>query len=240
MSMRPRKINQKRAFQFVEEQLEEAILSGRIKPGDKFPSERDLVADLATSRRSLREAMRVLEQKGLIEIRLGMKGGSFVREPTTDSVSESLALLIRRKKIPVNELTEFRVDLEGTVARRAAERADDRDIEGLKRIILKAESVLSDPDADFQSFHKVDLEFHEALATAARNQLYESVLKIVHENMSRYFEKHLDFHSKLFREHYREMIEMVQAIETRDGDRAYSIANRHVRKFFQYVEAECP
>ena len=71
--MRLQKINHKRAFQLVEEQLEEAILSGRIKPGDKLPPERDLVEDLATSRRSLREAMRVLEQKGLIEIKLGVK-----------------------------------------------------------------------------------------------------------------------------------------------------------------------
>lgn len=218
--------------------MEEAILSGKIKPGDKFPPERDMVADLATSRRSLREAMRVLEQKGMIEIKLGVKGGSFVKAPSTDSVSQGLGLLIRRKKIPVNELAEFRLDLEGTVARRAAQRADDSDIERLKKIVAKAHTLLVSPDIDFHDFQSVDLEFHRALAIAAHNQLYEAVLKIVYENISRYFEKHLDFHSKLFSEHYREMIEMVEAIESRDGERAFVIANRHIRKFFRHVDAE--
>ena len=220
------------------EQLEEAILSGKLKPGEKLPPERDMIVDLATSRRSLREAMRVLEQKGLIEIRVGVKGGSFVKVPTTDSVSKSLGLLIRLKKIPVNELAEFRLDMEGVIARRAAERADDTDIDRLKKIILKAETILKDPDAKFKDYKEIDREYHLALAAAARNQLYAAVLRIVHDNTSRYFEKHVNYHSRRFRDHHKEMIEMVEAIKNRDGDTAFSLANRHIQDFFRYVDAE--
>ena len=220
------------------EQLEEAIVSGRLKPGDKLPPERDMLMDLATSRRSLREAIRVLEQKGLIEIRLGVKGGSFVKVPTTDSVSKSLALLVRFKKVPVKELAEFRLDMEGIVARRAAQRADDSDIDHLERIVSKAEVVLGDPYAEFSDYKEIDREYHLALAAAARNQLYASVLRIIHDNLSHYFEKHVAYHKGRFNDHHKEMIEMLEAIKNQDGDKAFALANRHIQDFFRYVDAE--
>jgi DNA-binding FadR family transcriptional regulator len=236
--MRLQKINQKRAFQLVAEQLEDAIVSGRLKPGDKLPPERDMLVDLATSRRSLREALRVLEQKGLIETKLGVKGGSFVKVPTTDSMSESLALLIRFKKVPVKELAEFRLDLEGIVASRAAQRADDSDIDHLEKIVSKAEAVLRDPHAEFSDYKEVDREYHLALAAAARNQLYASVLRMIHDNMSHYFEKHVAYHKGRFHDHHKQMIEMVVAIKNRDGDKAFYLANRHIQDFFRYVDVE--
>jgi DNA-binding FadR family transcriptional regulator len=236
--MKLQKINQKRAFQLVAEQLEDAIVSGRLKPGDKLPPERDMLVDLATSRRSLREAIRILEQKGLIETRLGVKGGSFVKVPTTDSVSESLALLIQFKKVPVKELAEFRLDLEGIVARRAAQRADESDIDHLKKIVSKAEAVLGDPLAEFSDYKEIDREYHLALAAAARNQLYASVLRIIHDNMSHYFEKHVAYHKGRFHDHYKEMIEMVEALKNQDGDKAFALASHHIQDFFRYVDAE--
>jgi len=236
--MKLQKIDHKRAFQLVEEQLEEVILSGKLKPGDKLPPEREMLADLATSRRSLREAMRVLEQKGLIETKVGVKGGSFVKMPTTDSVTKSLALLIQLKKVPVSELAEFRLDIEGAIARRAAERADERDIENLKIIAENAEKILAGPDAEFKDYKEIDREYHLALAAAARNQLYGAVLRIVHDNMANYFEKHLDYHRSRFSDHYKEMIEMLEALKNRDGDKAFALANHHIKEFFRYVEAD--
>lgn len=236
--MRLQKINQKRAFQLVAEQLEEAIVSGELKPGEKLPPERDMTVDLATSRRSLREAMRVLEQKGLIETKVGVKGGNFVKVPSTDSVSETLALLIRCKKVPVNELAEFRIDMEGTIARRAAQRADESDIEKITEIVSKAKAVLSNPNADFNDYKEIDFEYHMALAATARNQLYESVLKIVHQNTVQYFEKHIDYHMERFQDHYKDMAQMVEALRNHDGDKASSLAINHIQDFFRFVDNE--
>ena len=127
---------------------------------------------LGASRRSLSKATRVLEQKGLIETRLGVKGGSYVQRPSTDTLINNLAVLIRFKKVPVNELVEFRLDLEGIVARRAAQRADESDLDPLEKIVSKAKTTLSSPQADFEDYQEVDPEFHLALAAAARNHLY--------------------------------------------------------------------
>ena len=194
--------------------------------------------DLATSRRSLREAMRVLEQNGLIETKVGVKGGNFVKVPSTDSISESLALLIRCKKVPVNELAEFRIDVEGTIARLAAQRSDENDIDKITEIVSKAKAVLSNPNADFNDYKEVDCAYHMALAAAARNQLYATVLRIVHDNTIQYFEKHIDYHMERFHDHYKDMTKMFEALRNHDGDKASSLAILHIQDFFRFVDKE--
>ena len=128
MSALFRKAKQSRIFQDVVDQIQGAILDGHIKAGDKLPSERELCEMLGTSRGTLRESLRVLEQKGLIEIRLGVGGGAIVKDPGGKQITESLAMLIRSQKISLRHLAEFREDVEGTVTGLAAERASDDDI----------------------------------------------------------------------------------------------------------------
>jgi DNA-binding GntR family transcriptional regulator len=119
---------QNRIFQDVVEQIQETILSGKLKPGEMLPSERELKAMLQVSRGTLREALRVLEQKGLIEIKLGVGGGAVVQDMSYDQMNESLALLIRYQKVSLRHLSEFRVGVEGRVSALAAARATPADI----------------------------------------------------------------------------------------------------------------
>ena len=93
------KSNQHRVFQDLVNQIEGAILDGRLKVGDKLPPQRELVEMFQTSRASLREALRVLEQKGLIDIKLGVSGGAVIKAVDTEPVTESLALLIQHQKV---------------------------------------------------------------------------------------------------------------------------------------------
>ncbi|MBW1890645.1 MAG: FadR family transcriptional regulator, partial [Deltaproteobacteria bacterium] len=124
--------SQNRIFQDIVGQIQEAILEGRLQTGDTLPSERDLKEMFNTSRGTLREALRVLEQKGLIEIKLGVGGGSVVKAVGVDKISESLALLIRTQRVSLNHLAEFREAVEGIIAAQAAERATPADIKQLK------------------------------------------------------------------------------------------------------------
>ena len=81
---------QTKVFQDVVEQIQEAIFDGRLKTGETLPAERELKTMFNVSRGTLREALRVLEQKGLIGIRLGVGGGAFVKDASYDNVSQSL------------------------------------------------------------------------------------------------------------------------------------------------------
>jgi GntR family transcriptional repressor for pyruvate dehydrogenase complex len=76
-----KKTNQQRIFEDLVAQIEGAILDGRLKAGDRLPAQRDLVEMFQTSRGPLREALRVLEQKGLLDIKRGVRGGAVVKQP---------------------------------------------------------------------------------------------------------------------------------------------------------------
>jgi DNA-binding transcriptional regulator YhcF (GntR family) len=121
-----KKTSQQRIFEDLVSQIEGAILGGQLKAGDKLPAQRDLVDMFQTSRGPLREALRVLEQKGLLEIKRGVRGGAVVRQPGMTPVAESLGLLVRHRKITLAELSEFREGVEGNVAAIAAQRATRR------------------------------------------------------------------------------------------------------------------
>ena len=114
------------------EQIETAIIEDKLKPGEKLPTERNLREMFETSRGSIREALRVLEQKGLIDIKLGPNGGTIVKPASTDCAVETLGLLVKRRKVSLNDLAEFREGVEGNVAALAAENASRSHIQFLK------------------------------------------------------------------------------------------------------------
>src|SRR6185369_12119028 len=95
------KVKQNRVFQDVVEQIQEAIVSGKLAAGSLLPAERELKERFEVSRGTLREALRVLEQKGLIQIKTGVSGGPIVKGVGTEQMSESLAPLIRYQKVSV-------------------------------------------------------------------------------------------------------------------------------------------
>ena len=138
-----RAAKQSRIFQDVVDQIQEAIIDGTLKAGDMLPAERELREMLQTSRSTIREALRVLEQKGLIEIKLGMGGGARVKTVSTEQVTESLDLMIRSQEVSLNHLAEFRIGVEGDVVAIAAKKAEAKDIENLGRLLANAEECVA-------------------------------------------------------------------------------------------------
>ena len=182
---------QTKVFQDVVAQIQEAILDGRLKTGDTLPSERQLKDMFNISRGTLREALRVLEQKGLIEIKLGVGGGSVVKGVDTDQVSESLALLIRSQKVSLNHLAEFREDVEAIVAARAATRSSAADIDKLNELLDGARKCIDAGPSQRDAFIEIDKCIHMTLAQLTENPIYISVLHSVHDNIHRYYDEFL-------------------------------------------------
>jgi len=224
------KVQKKRVYHEVADQIEEGIVSGLLKPGEKLPAERELVGQFDISRRTLREALRILEQKGLIEIKIGSRGGTFVRDLTTDPISDSLALLIRSKKISLRELAEFRLDIESLVARRAAQQATRQDVDSLKDLLVEGESILASNQFNWKAFMEVDQRLHLALAQIARNSIHEFILKTVHDNINRYYESYLPKDKEIWKQSYLEMRPLVKAVEEGDAEKAFFLAQEHVKR----------
>ncbi len=226
---------QTKVFQDVVAQIQEAILDGRLKTGDTLPSERQLKEMFNISRGTLREALRVLEQKGLIEIKLGVGGGSVVKDVNADQVSESLALLIRSQKVSLNHLAEFREDVEGIVAAHAAKRCTEADILQLKELLKEARKCIAQGTSQRDAFIEIDKQIHMALAAVAQNPIYISVLHSVHDNIHRYYEQYLSMEEGELKENYQDLCDLVKSVEKRQADKARELARDHVSRFNQYM-----
>lgn len=230
-----RKARKNRIYQNIVDQIEAAILAGKLKVGDVLPAERDLMESFGASRGTLREALRVLEQKGLVEIRLGTSGGAFIKGLTTEKISENLALLIRFQQVSLEHLAEFREGVEGQVVALAAVRATPEDIRQLRALLEEARCCKDGGVGRQDDFVRVDEHLHQALARISQNPMYLSILQTLHENIHPYFEKFLPHDAHVIEENYRDLCDIVQAVENGDAIQARHLAQSHVRRFNQYM-----
>ena len=175
-----------RVFQSALEQIEDAILSGSLNPGDKLPNERKLIEDLSISRPTLREVLRVLEQKGFIEIKIGAKGGAFVKKIGIQQASDGLNILLKQGKISLRHLYEFREGTEGVVAALATERASTKDIDQLEADLKTAQQLLEENPPDHIKFWEAESHLHVKMAKLSGNIIYEWVLSAVHTKVHSY------------------------------------------------------
>lgn len=226
-----REVRHGRVSENVIEQIQEAILDGRLTAGDRLPPERELGVMFRTSRGTLREALRVLEQKGLIEIRTGAQGGAFVSESNARQFHDGLGLLIRHQRVSLNDVAEFREGVEGIVSGLAAKRATRSAVRHLKEILEEARASVEGNAADWKSFIALDNRLHVALAAMAGNPVYETVLRSVHDNIDRFYDALLPRTRATRQRNYADLCAIVQAVEKKDASKARSLAQMHVRHF---------
>jgi GntR family transcriptional repressor for pyruvate dehydrogenase complex len=184
-----------RSFDEVHEHLREAIFSGRIRPGERLPAERDLCEELGVGRPTLREALRSLESAGMIEVRPGKGGGSYAATPSESTVGDALAALVNLRGASLEDLAEFRVDFEGENAAWAARRADAADITALEALAAEARDRspcglgsrgVSAQGAKLpRAIAQIDVNWHEAVARATKNRLRIGIALGIHEAVMR-------------------------------------------------------
>lgn len=172
-------------------QIEEAILTGEYQPGDRLPSTRDLQEILAASLGTIRESLAILEQKGLLEVKKGAKGGFFVREISTKPVRESLATLMRHKGISHRELYEFRMFNESAIIQLVIWKATDEEIRSLFTFYDQMKTCLGQGHKGWIRFVDVENSLRRALLTLTRNRTYELVLRPIFDNLEHYARNHL-------------------------------------------------
>ncbi|MDP2778208.1 MAG: FadR/GntR family transcriptional regulator, partial [Anaerolineales bacterium] len=171
-------IQSERLYEQIVSQIEQRIEAGDLKVGDQLPSERELAEQFAVSRTAVREAVKALRQKGLVEIRPGR--GTFITNGTTDSIRNSLGLLMifGGKDGSIN-LVEVREILEPEIAALAATRITNEYIAVMQEAVEVMDRALADVDV----FVEADLDFHLALAEATQNPfipiLMDSIIELL-------------------------------------------------------------
>lgn len=159
------KINQERVADTVMHQIEQLILRGILRPGERLPSERDLSERMGVSRPSLREAIADLEGRGLLTTRKG--SGIYVADVLGSAFSEPLIQLFASHDEALFDYIAFRRDLEGMAAERAARLASETDIKVITTIFKKMENAHTKRNPAEES--ALDAEFHMAIVEASHN-----------------------------------------------------------------------
>jgi GntR family transcriptional repressor for pyruvate dehydrogenase complex len=159
-------------YEQVADRIQDMIVQEALRPDDRLPGERELAERMGVSRSVIREAMRVLKVRGLIEVRPG--SGTYVQELNLDDVSAPLGLLLSMRQMPerYSNLLEVRCTLEVAIAGLAAQRATEKDIAAMEAAIAASEANVDDGE----QFIRHDLAFHAALAVATHNELYSVLL----------------------------------------------------------------
>jgi GntR family transcriptional repressor for pyruvate dehydrogenase complex len=171
-------VRRRRLYEDVVQQLQSLISSGRLEPGDQLPAERALADQLAVSRTSVREALRILEARGMVEARPGQ--GLFVRGRRTEEIVSILAAYLVRERESFLEVLDVREALERKAAERAAILATSKDIDALKAAVIAMQEEVLEGRLPLDS----DTDFHRALAIASRNEVLRQMLDTVMGLMS--------------------------------------------------------
>lgn len=215
-------------FQEVKEQIQASIHSGAFRPGDKLPSERELIDKLKVSRMTVREALRDLQSQGVIEIkRGGSAGGAYVSKPNPRAITNNFQNLVGMREVGFPQLLEARLQIEPEMSRTAAHKRTSKDLRRLGSLLDQAESLL---DKSWKEARLTNVRFHCGVALITRNPIIIFITESINQVFSAFLidrtQDCLDRKDilKVIKEHR----EILAAIEKRDGDRAYEKSRQHL------------
>jgi GntR family transcriptional repressor for pyruvate dehydrogenase complex len=171
--------SQPKATDRIVREIQDLVVSKKLEPGQKLPSERDLAERFGVSRSILREALGVLRQRGLVDVSPGR--GTVVRNPGLDSIQDPIALLIQLRNVSLVELCDVRLLIEPQLARRAASLPKSVDMRKLIELGERLDATSGEPHEHV----RVDLQFHREIATLAGHGLFSAIVGVVMEPVSR-------------------------------------------------------
>jgi len=179
-------IQSNKVFEQIAEQIEKRILSGELHRGDRLPTERELSEQFHASRTAVREAMKTLAQKGLVDMRPGR--GTIVIDGTSQAMRDSLGLMMKIGQAgDSTNLVEVREIIEPEIAALAAVRATDEEITAMREAVEVMDGNLHEAN----SYIAADNDFHRALAKGTQNvlilTLVDSIVDLLSEQRKQIF-----------------------------------------------------
>jgi GntR family transcriptional repressor for pyruvate dehydrogenase complex len=216
------RIDRRRYSEQVIQMVVAEIMSDNLAIGDKLPGEKELTEQFNVSRTVVREALRVLEESGLVEIRKGPKGGAFVTRSFHKPVSSSLKNLIAHGQISIDHLFDVRALVEPYIAVQAALHARPADLEPL-RALIEESSARQD---DVSLLKSNNIRFHLLLARAAGNPVLSIVMESVIELMQEFSRNFSDL--SYGREYLRLHQRLLRLIQERRADEAKKLISEDI------------
>ncbi|MEI9478689.1 MAG: FadR/GntR family transcriptional regulator [Deltaproteobacteria bacterium] len=232
-----------RASELIEKEIKKAIIDGKLRPGDKLPTEKDMAKQFAVSLVTLREALRAMQVLGLIERIKGHGGGVFISEIDNDSLKHSLGHYLSLKDLSPQHLYEVRRIIEPCAARLAAQKIAPDEVKRLEENVLYCEEKLGNIGSgiiDGENFFDLDNknnEFHRLVADGTHNPILSLTVDYVFDFLGRCETSLLmpDFNytSNNIRDHRN----ILEHLKRRDAEKCEQEMNLHLRRLDEYLVA---
>jgi DNA-binding FadR family transcriptional regulator len=204
-----------RASSAIAEQIRAAIIGGRLSEGERLSPERELAEQFGVSRVTVRDALRSLEAMGLIEVRVGARGGAFVTAPTGQRVAQAMSDMLLMSVIDPEDIVESRLIVELGTVTLACARATDADLAAQRTLDAQGKEAL----AARTYTRELSWEFHSLLAHAAHNGAVDGLTQSFRSTLSLHpvrAREGAKAHVATVEEHGR----ILAALEQRDADTA--------------------
>ena len=204
-----------RASSSIADQIRQAIVTGKLDQGERLPPERELAEQFGVSRVTVRDALRALEAMGLIEVRVGARGGAFVTVPTGSIVGQTMSDMMMMSALTPEDIVEARLVVELGTVTLACSRATDEDIARLRELAEQSAQAI----AAKTYTREISWDFHALVAEAAHNTAIEGLTSSFRSSLSMHpirTREGARAHALTVDEHAR----IFEAIERRDGETA--------------------
>jgi GntR family transcriptional regulator, transcriptional repressor for pyruvate dehydrogenase complex len=223
-------IQSERLYQQIVQQIEQRIVTGELKVGDQLPSERELAEQFGVSRTAVREAIKALCEKGLVEILVGR--GTFITNGTSDVVRHTLDLLMKvDSSNGFMNMVEVREIMEPEIAALAATRITDEYIAAMQDALDKMEAAID----NVEEFVEADLDFHLALAEATQNPIIPALLDPIIDLLREQRISTTQIKGVAQHGQYNHKI-IIEAVKRRDPEAAREAMKRHLEQIRQDTE----
>lgn len=221
-----------RAYERIVEQVEQALACGDLKPGQRLPSERELVAQFAVSRSTVREALRVLESNGVVRSRPGDPNGPEVLAFSKVGLAKQMTRLANVGQLSLAELVAFRMILDGSANLLAARLRTEDQLREMESTIAAMGAAI---EVGYEAFSEADVAFHDSVARASCNALIQVsnevvrgvVLALISDKISRSRNRKALMRQSLV--HHEEVLDAVRA---GDGRAAARVARQNLYDYY--------
>lgn len=216
-------IRDRRVFERVSDRIKTLIFEGKLKAGDKLPSETALAQQFNVGRQTVREALRLLEISGFITVQRGTGGGPLIMDTILNRISDLYLDAFRMKKVTLAELTAARQEIERTILLHAYDHIRERDLNALQDNVQKAKAKV----AGNMVATEENIQFHSLLARSSGNHVFvivaESMMAVLGDFLSR-LAPDVETSAKVIEDHDA----ILKAIVGRDKSQALLLMERHL------------
>ena len=223
----------KRNFEIIEASIRREIYRGALVPGQKLPNEFELARQFNVGRSAVREALKVLELSGLLVVRRGYNGGTFVAPPDFEEASEAITLTFQPGNMALDQLLEACQTIGVRAAELAASRATDLEISELEVLVQRIEQCVHLPARYLAAI----VDFHLAVTEMAHNAVFTLALQAMRNNLIQEL-NHLISDQKLRTTMILELKDIWKAIADHDSIQAGQLMRLHLRHLDQQLSGE--